>query len=421
MGALPPKELGGWKSCKGEEAPTEDTHEAVVFASFFIRGLRLPIFSFVRGLLNFYSIDLTHLNPKSILQIAIFIHLCEAFLGIISHFGLWKYLYHCEPDMRDEVLQVIGDASFKPRHGRKSMYLDIPLNDSNRGWHADCFTIENHGKSLLARSGRLPNTKHSNDILLKEIADLKEKGLTAQAVVIDFAFRGIQPLKDRAFPAYLDVGANHPTREVSRRIIEQEIKALESVNQVLKWTSNLTPQEMEAIVAATQGIGNNEASTFIMIQCPALDSEGAAKVDTHEGGAPEHEGADSSNKAPEHSNIAGESTLTRSVPKRARTKVAAVKPELPQKNRTAEQQVHYERRSNKQQDIETSSPQAQKLKIVEKELDSLLLDADLDECIKEIPRWPFNSVTGDESKAPSCDDTTQHLRNTHQHICSKHC
>ena len=78
-----------WRPCAGQRISTEDTHGRVILAPFFIRGLGLPICSFVRGLLRFYSIDLTHLNPNSILQIAIFIHLCEAFLGIPPYFGLW--------------------------------------------------------------------------------------------------------------------------------------------------------------------------------------------------------------------------------------------------------------------------------------------------------------------------------------------
>jgi hypothetical protein len=56
----------------------EDTHESIVFVPFFIRGLGLPVSPFFCGLLNFYSLNLTHLNLNSVLQIAIFVHLCEA-------------------------------------------------------------------------------------------------------------------------------------------------------------------------------------------------------------------------------------------------------------------------------------------------------------------------------------------------------
>jgi len=90
MCVLPPKEVANWRVCDKEDdaAPTEDTHEAMVFMPFFIRGLGLPICSFARGMLQFYAINLTHLNPNLILQLSIFIHFCEAFLGIVPHFGL---------------------------------------------------------------------------------------------------------------------------------------------------------------------------------------------------------------------------------------------------------------------------------------------------------------------------------------------
>jgi hypothetical protein len=36
-------------------------------------------------------------------------------------------------------------------------------------------------------------------VLLAEIFSLKDRGLTAEAVVADFVFKNIQPLKDRAY------------------------------------------------------------------------------------------------------------------------------------------------------------------------------------------------------------------------------
>jgi hypothetical protein len=106
--------------------PTEDTHEAVVFVPFLIQGLALPASLFFCGLLDFYELNLTHLNPNSILQIAIFVHLCEAFLGILPHFGFWRYLYHYWPGMAGRQHQLVGGASLELRRGSKIEYLDIP-------------------------------------------------------------------------------------------------------------------------------------------------------------------------------------------------------------------------------------------------------------------------------------------------------
>jgi hypothetical protein len=45
-------------------------------------GLSLPAHEFLHGLLFVYSVQLDQLTPNSILHIACFITLCEAFLGI---------------------------------------------------------------------------------------------------------------------------------------------------------------------------------------------------------------------------------------------------------------------------------------------------------------------------------------------------
>jgi hypothetical protein len=54
--------------------------------------------------------------------------------------------------------------------------------------------------------------------LLAEVGLLKERGLTAEAMVADFVFKNIQPLKDRAYPAYLYRGLADSTRVANRRI-----------------------------------------------------------------------------------------------------------------------------------------------------------------------------------------------------------
>jgi hypothetical protein len=236
VGILPPKELCSWRICRGVTVPTEDTHESVVYVLFLIRGLALPISPFFRGLLDFYNLNLTHLNPNSILQISIFVHLCEAYLIVLPHFGLWKYLYHCRPGMAGGQHQLMGGASLEMRRGRKTEYLDIPLKDSIKGWHLEWFIVENHGKSLPPLSGRQPYVRTPSwiesptalevteaKVLLAKVCLLKERGLTAEAVVADFVFKNIQPLKDRAYPAYLYSGVTDSTRVTNRRIPAEDL------------------------------------------------------------------------------------------------------------------------------------------------------------------------------------------------------
>jgi hypothetical protein len=94
--------------------------------------------------------------------------------------------------------------------------------------------VENHCKSLPPRSGRQPDVRTPSwvesptpsavteaKVLLAEICSLKDRGLTAEAVIADFIFKNIQPLKDRAYPTYLYSGINDST-QVTNKIIPTE-------------------------------------------------------------------------------------------------------------------------------------------------------------------------------------------------------
>jgi hypothetical protein len=59
--------------------------------------------------------------------------------------------------------------------------------------------------------------------LLAEICLLKDEGLTAEAVVADFIFINIQPLKDKVYPAYLYSSVNDSTRVMNRRIPNEDL------------------------------------------------------------------------------------------------------------------------------------------------------------------------------------------------------
>ena len=77
---------GGGK--QAESVPNPSKGERVCFVPYLIRGLGFPIHPFLRGLLEFYGLQLHHLTPASILHIAGFVALCKLFLGIEAHFAL---------------------------------------------------------------------------------------------------------------------------------------------------------------------------------------------------------------------------------------------------------------------------------------------------------------------------------------------
>jgi hypothetical protein len=66
-----------------------------MFIAFLFRGLSLPTHEFLRGLLFVYGVQLHQFTPNSILHIACFITMCEAFLGINPHSAYGSIYLFC--------------------------------------------------------------------------------------------------------------------------------------------------------------------------------------------------------------------------------------------------------------------------------------------------------------------------------------
>jgi hypothetical protein len=224
-GLIPSQSLIGWRTAPGEDFPMPSEEEIVVYQKFFTAGLGLPTSDFFRGLLHYYGLELVHLNPNSILHISVFVHLCEAFLGIPPHFALFIHLFQLKPQPSSNKLKVVGGAGLQLRN--KNEYIIVPFKDSLKRWREGWFYCENHAPSLPAFTGRLPKQNpnwtrfetpgDSDQVkeLLELIADHKSAGLTAVYVMGDWLRRRIQPLKLRARLGFEYVWEQDPTREVT--------------------------------------------------------------------------------------------------------------------------------------------------------------------------------------------------------------
>ena len=92
-GILSDRSTVGWRPASGEPFPMPHTDEVVVFKDYFRRGLGFPVHPVLRDLLEFWVISLCNLHPNTILHISIFIHFYETFLGVPSHFNLFRHLF----------------------------------------------------------------------------------------------------------------------------------------------------------------------------------------------------------------------------------------------------------------------------------------------------------------------------------------
>ena len=68
-----------------DEEPAPPEGYVVSFVSFHERGFGVPPCQFMRALPYYYGVELHNLTPNSISQAAIFVTLCEGFLGIPPH------------------------------------------------------------------------------------------------------------------------------------------------------------------------------------------------------------------------------------------------------------------------------------------------------------------------------------------------
>ena len=87
----------------------------VIFLAYLLRGLSLPAHEFLRCLLFTYGIQLWQLTPNALLHLAIFITVCESFLGIEPHFGLWKKVFFLKRHGNELGTFVLGGVGFSVR------------------------------------------------------------------------------------------------------------------------------------------------------------------------------------------------------------------------------------------------------------------------------------------------------------------
>jgi hypothetical protein len=125
---LPDREVLRWRPANGEDIPTSNTNKIVVLSSFFQHEFGLPTSQFLCGLLHHYKIELVYLNPNSIHQIVILVHLCEAFLGVPQNVSLFKSYFLLNYQPSADRWKVIGGIGLQTHP--HSDFLDLPMKTS---------------------------------------------------------------------------------------------------------------------------------------------------------------------------------------------------------------------------------------------------------------------------------------------------
>jgi hypothetical protein len=251
-GFLQEKEMDLWRAAAGDPYPMEKNPDEIpMFARFVERGLALPASDFFKGLLKYYGIEYLNLNPNGIFHIFVFIHFCEAFVGIKPHWVLFRKFFRLKPQPSANDPRVVGGAGIQMREDAAEQYLSYKLIDSNQDWKAKWFYITNHHPKLPKPSGQQPkhrpwwNTEPTmqEDIqlpeLLQKIRALREAGLRAEHVAFSFMKRRVHPLMARDTLGYQYTGNDDTSRMPGNEVDDEGI--VERLGKIFKDMPPYTP------------------------------------------------------------------------------------------------------------------------------------------------------------------------------------
>jgi hypothetical protein len=122
-----------WHTAAGDPYTMEKNPDEVpMFARFVECGLALPANDFFKGLLKYYSIEYLNLNPNGIFHVSVFMHFCEAFVGIKPHWILFRKFFRLKPQPSANDPRVVGGAGIQMREDAVGQYLAYKLIDSNQ-------------------------------------------------------------------------------------------------------------------------------------------------------------------------------------------------------------------------------------------------------------------------------------------------
>ena len=256
-GLIQSKVIAEWRVPGEHRVPAPGPGEIVLFVSFVRAGLCLPASAFLHQFLGYFGVSLNHLTPNAVLHLSVFVHLCEAFLGIPPSLSLFRFFFRLKPQPHREETSALGGCGIQFRQGLKIKFFDYDLVDSVKDWRAEWFYAANLIPSLVVHSGSGPvvNDRWDKKLespaeiqaiqpLLDRISMLKQQGLTGFGIVSSFLRRRVQPLKEREHLGFEYSRVEDPSRMVLALELTGE-EVLERLQKMLKGVSVIPPAVSE--------------------------------------------------------------------------------------------------------------------------------------------------------------------------------
>ena len=94
----------------------------------------------MRGLLYAYGVQIHDFTLNGILHIAVFMTLCECFLGVNPSWALWKAIFKVQANNRGSRTYPVGGLQIQVRSN--THYFSLKFIDSVQGWRKKWFYAE---------------------------------------------------------------------------------------------------------------------------------------------------------------------------------------------------------------------------------------------------------------------------------------
>jgi hypothetical protein len=172
--------------------------EFVLFVSYLSYGLALPISPFFLLLLEELDLQLQDLTPHSILQAAIFAHLCEMFVGVAPCTSLFRHFFVLVKS--GKAKDHLGAYYFQTRLDSAGAYISSLGGVRWENWRADWVIVSAEANDRLALPSDGPRLDQKQwrakpslapelQSVLDRIKSLVAGGLKSMHVVGDFLKR----------------------------------------------------------------------------------------------------------------------------------------------------------------------------------------------------------------------------------------
>jgi hypothetical protein len=178
-----------------------------VFFAVYALARLVPLLSSFLTLLEYYGLQLQHLSPNSIALVAIFIHLCEMYVGVQPSVRLFRCFFMLK--VVSQRPPLIGGYYFQRRTQGHAHYI-APISPGRwERWREDWVLVQAdvHDRLTLPIGGptldrtewvRDPGLELGFNLVLDWIQYLAENGLTSLMVLHDFLSKCLAPLQDRS-------------------------------------------------------------------------------------------------------------------------------------------------------------------------------------------------------------------------------